>query len=163
MLLKKLVGLTLGLGLSVALVGCGEDEENTDPGPVLLTVHVVEHADVEVVTDVGAMGDSVGDLLTFTNPVFDSTNKTQVGTDQGYCVRVEAGKSWECEWTLFLTGRGQISVTGPFFDTTESTLTVTGGTGEFKNARGEMKLGFRPDVPAPKVEYDFIYDLIIGP
>lgn len=150
----------LALGLSLFLVGCGDAEtQAVDDPPVTRTIELVEHADNETVTDTGMMGDSVGDILTFANPVFDKANATKVGTDQGYCIRVAAGESWECEWTVFLAD-GQISVTGPFFDTKESTLTVTGGTGAYKNATGEMALGFR-DVAPPKVEYDFVYNLTL--
>lgn len=155
MRMQSIARAALCLGLSFFVFGCNEP---TGEVPILRTIHVVEHADNETVTDLGAMGDSVGDLLTFANPVFDSTNATQVGTDQGYCVRVEVGKSWECEWTLFLDNEGQISVTGPFFDAEESRLSVTGGTNSFENARGDMELKFRTP-PPPKVEYDFIYNL----
>ena len=44
--------------------------------------------------------DAVGDILSFANPVFDAANKQQVASDQGFCVRTVAGKSWECMWTL---------------------------------------------------------------
>ncbi|MDI1482760.1 dirigent protein [Polyangium sp. y55x31] len=146
---------------SAALVGCG-DESNGQPAPdyVTRTIELVEHADNETVTHTdAAMMDSVGDILTFANPVFDKANANQVGTDQGYCLRTEVGKSWECEWTVFLAD-GQISVAGPFFDTEESELAITGGTGAYEQASGEMHLGFR-DVPAPKVEYDFVYHVIV--
>ena len=58
----------------------------------------------------------MGDLLVFANKVYDAANKTQVGSDQGYCVRTVVGKSWECFWTLILKA-GQITVEGPFMDT----------------------------------------------
>ena len=76
-------------------------------------LHVIEHAVNETTTHVapGAKGDSVGDLLTFANPVFDATNKTQLGTDHGWCVRVAVGKSWECFWTLLLK-EGRICAQG---------------------------------------------------
>jgi len=144
----------LSAGLTIALPGC----DDTGEVPIERTIHFVEHADNKTVTDLGAMGDSVGDLLTFANPVFEQTNQSQVGTDQGYCVRVEVGKAWECEWTLFVDKEGQISVSGPFFDEKGSRLSVTGGTNAFENARGDMELRFR-DTPAPKVEYDLIYNL----
>jgi hypothetical protein len=51
-------------------------------------------------------------------------------------------------------------VTGPFFDAKESKLTITGGTGAFKSATGEMALGFR-QAPAPKIEYDFVYTVVL--
>jgi allene oxide cyclase len=154
--------LPLALGFSFLLAGCAEDEKAAAPAnnePVTRLIELVEHADAEIITDVGMMGDSVGDIFTFSNPVFDKTNTTQVGTDQGYCIRIKAGEAWECEWTVFLM-EGQITVTGPFYDAKESTLSVTGGTGEFKNASGEMKLGFRTP-PPPEIEYDFIYNLIL--
>jgi allene oxide cyclase len=38
------------------------------------------------------------------------------------------GESWECIWTTLLP-RGQITVEGPFYDTRDSVLAITGGTG----------------------------------
>jgi len=66
------------------------------------SITVIEHATSDTTTDTGATGDSVGDILTFANDVFDATNATKAGTDQGYCVRVVAGTSYECTWTTFL-------------------------------------------------------------
>ena len=117
---------------------------------------VVERALTDTTVDLGAKGDSVGDLLTFANPVYDATNKTQLGSDQGYCVRVVVGKSWECFWTLILTG-GQITVEGPFYDSGDSTLAVTGGTGKYAGAKGALKLHARD---AKATAYDFTYDLL---
>ena len=117
---------------------------------------VVERALTDTTVDLGAKGDSVGDLLTFANPVYDATNKTQLGSDQGYCVRVVVGKSWECFWTLILTG-GEITVEGPFYDNGDSTLAVTGGTGKYAGAKGALKLHARD---AKATAYDFTYDLL---
>ena len=118
-------------------------------------IQLVEHADTDATLDLGVKGDSVGDLLTFANPVFDAANKTQVGSDQGYCVRVIAGKSWECFWTLRLK-EGQITIEGPFYDAGDSVMAVTGGTGKYAGAKGSMKLHWRD---AKGSTYDFIYDL----
>jgi allene oxide cyclase len=84
-------------------------------------------------------GTATGDLLTFAKVLFDATNQVQEGTDQGYCVRVEVGKSMECSCTLILK-KGQITIAGPFLDTGDSVLAVTGGTGKYAGARGELKL-----------------------
>jgi allene oxide cyclase len=84
-------------------------------------IKVVEHPINETTVDIGEKGDSVGDLLTFANPVFNAANAVQIGTDQGYCVRVIVGKSWECIWTMLLK-HGQITVEGPFFDEGDSTV-----------------------------------------
>ncbi len=119
-------------------------------------LQVVERALTDTTVDLGAKGDSVGDLLTFANPIYDAANKTKLGSDQGYCVRVVVGKSWECFWTLMLA-EGQITVEGPFFDTGDSVMTVTGGTGKYAGAKGAMKLHSRD---AKSTAYDFTYELL---
>jgi len=118
-------------------------------------LQVIEHALTDTTIDIGPKGDSVGDLLTFANPVFDAADKVQVGTDQGYCIRVAVGKSWECFWTLMLKD-GQITVEGPFFDSGDSVMVVTGGSGKYAGAKGSMKLHARD---AKGSAYDFGYDL----
>jgi hypothetical protein len=94
-----------------------------------------------VVVDLLPVGDSMGDLLVFANPAFDESMETLVGVDQGYCVRVRPVTGvWECTWTMFLAD-GQIVAQGPFYDAREtSTLAITGGTGAYAGARGEMVL-----------------------
>ena len=108
------------------------------------TITVIEHATTDTTTDTGAKGDSVGDILTFANEVFDAADATKVGTDNGYCLRtvIGAAAAYECNWTTFLDG-GQITVEGPFFDAKDSTLAITGGTGRYRGARGEMELHSR--------------------
>jgi hypothetical protein len=119
------------------------------------TVHVVEHAATDTVTDTGKTGDSAGDLLTFHNVVFDAADSAPVGRDQGQCIRIAVARSWECTWTTFLPG-GHITVEGPFFDTRDSVLAITGGTGIYRNARGAMVLRSR----AGGTKFDFVFRLI---
>lgn len=106
-----------------------------DPGIIAVT----EHATTDMVTDLGTKGDSAGDILTFANDVFDASNVEKVGSDQGACIRVIPGISWNCQWTLSLSD-GQIMVQGPYFDKADSTLAIVGGTGRYANANGEMEL-----------------------
>ena len=106
------------------------------------TITVIEHAMTDTTTNTGASGDSVGDILTCANDVFDAADATKVGTDNGYCLRTVKGAAFECNWTTFLAG-GQITVEGPFFDAKDSALAITGGTGRFRGARGEMELHSR--------------------
>jgi len=119
-------------------------------------IEVVEHALTDATLDLGAKGDSAGDLLTWSNPLFDAANKTQIGSDQGYCVRTEVGKSWECSWTNLLKD-GQIMVSGVFYDDKDSLLAVTGGTGKYAGAKGTLKLHSRD---AKSTAYTFIFDLL---
>jgi len=116
---------------------------------------VIEHSVTDIVIDTGKTGDTPGDLLTFNNPIFDATNSHKIGHDQGDCVRISPKQgTWECRWLTFLAGRGAIMVEGAFFDGRDNTIAITGGTMEFRNARGSMKLVAR------KGGYDFIYKLL---
>ncbi len=116
---------------------------------------LVEHASNETLLDLGAKGDSTGDVLAFANPVFDASNKTQVGSTEGYCVRVVVGKSWSCAWTLMIKD-GQITVFGIYQDAGESVLAVTGGTGKYSGAKGQLQLHSRG---VNSSAYDFTYEL----
>jgi allene oxide cyclase len=126
--------------------------------PVLAAerISVVERPVGETTLHRSGDRDTVGDLLVFANKVYDAANKAEVGSDQGYCVRTIAGKSWECFWTLVLKA-GQITVEGPFMDEGDSLLAVTGGTGKYAGARGSLKLHPRDATPTG---YDFVYDLL---
>jgi hypothetical protein len=103
---------------------------------------VVERAVSDTVIDQGPTGDSLGDQLAFGNPVYDRTNSHKVGRDQGSCVRTVVGKSWECSFTTVLA-KGALVVEGPFYDTRDSVLAITGGTGSYSRARGVMHLHAR--------------------
>jgi hypothetical protein len=119
-------------------------------------IWVIEHPDSDQQIDIGATGDSPGDQLPFGNPIFDKTNTKQVGTDQGNCIRIQKGVSFECMWTTFLKG-GQITVEGPFLDSGAPTkLAITGGTGRYSNAGGWMLL--RPNAKNPN-NFDFVFHI----
>lgn len=117
---------------------------------------VIEHAATDATASVGKEKDNRGDILTFANPVFDSANKKQVGSDNGFCIRTVAGAAFECIWTLKLAA-GQITSEGPFHDSGDTTMAVTGGTGKFIGAQGEMLLHARD---AKGTEYAFKYTLV---
>ncbi len=145
----KSIYLVLLILVAVALSGFAMQGETTT------TLHVVERATTDAVTDTGDEGDSVGDILTFANEVYDENNESMVGTDNGYCFRTAVGTAWECEWTLTLED-GQLNVSGPFYDAGDSTLAITGGAGAYASARGQMMLHARN---AEGTEYDFIYEI----
>lgn len=123
-------------------------------------IRVIEHAITDTVQEFHPPNMSLGDVLGFHNPVFNAANKHQVGIDNGQCTRtVATGKTeWECFWTTFIAN-GQITVEGPFFDDgTDTTLTITGGTGIYVGASGSMLLHLRnPGVAVS--QYDFIFTL----
>ncbi len=120
------------------------------------TFQLVERAETDS-THVrgGNAPDNVGDMLTFTNPIFDAANAGRLGSDQGYCVRLVVRKTYECHLTLLLAA-GQLVVDGPFYDDADSIMAVTGGTGAYAGARGAMKLHARD---AHGSAFDFGFDL----
>lgn len=118
-------------------------------------VHVIEHSNNDVLVDIGPHGDSMGDLLTFADPLYNAANTKQVGHDSGNCIRTIVGRLYECNWTIFLK-YGQITVEGPYYDNADSVLAIIGGTGIYKLARGQMKMHARDKAGT---EYDYVYYL----
>ena len=152
-------GTAAALGAAIALpaaAGAHSNRHHHHARRHARTITVVEHA----VTDteqraVPGGPDEPGDPLTFTNPVFNAANSRQVGHDEGFCMRLSVTTgTWECLWTTFLP-RGQITVQGPYYDTHNSVLSITGGTGAYRRARGQMKL---VSLNGGK-EYDFIFHI----
>ena len=137
-------------GLAVWSAGTGASRSAT----TATTVHVVEHAVTDAVSN-GTKADSVGNVLTFANPVYNAADTRKVGSDNGFCIRTVKGKAWECLWTTFLP-KGQITVEGPFSDTGNTKLAITGGTGAYANSRGWMELDYHNK---KGTEFDFIFHL----
>ena len=119
-------------------------------------IHVIEHATTDTVIDTDQSGsDTTGDLLTVHNAIFDASDTNHVGRDQGDCIRINVARgTWECRWVTWV-GDGSLTVEGPFYDTHDSVLAITGGTGAFRNARGSMLLKARDG----GTKFDFIFSV----
>ena len=87
--------------------------------------------------DVGEPGDSVGDILTFDQPLLDQQMR-QIGNNSGTCIRTRIGHSFQCQWTLTLDN-GTIQVAGREFDKGSSMISIVGGTGRYAGISGEMQ------------------------
>jgi hypothetical protein len=93
--------------------------------------------------DLGAPGPSIGDRLVFSNPIFD-TNDLLIGRDGAECVIVRIDPTEpparqqvvQCTISVQLAD-GQITVQG-LAQGTENYFAVTGGTGAYRKARGEV-------------------------
>jgi hypothetical protein len=142
------IALAMVMGATVA-------SANSTSGSHRLTV--VERATSDTVIDLGASGDSIGDLLAFGNDIYNASNTHTIGRDEGSCVRTNPGLAWECSLTTILA-RGSITVQGPFYDDLrDAKWSITGGTGRYRNSRGEMTLHARN---ATGTEFDFIFRII---
>jgi len=131
-----------------------------------VNIHVVEHAVTDTVGDADngtPSPDGLGNVLAFHNQVFDAADKKVVGVDNGQCTRTITSTTstsndgvWECFWTVILPA-GQITVEGPYNDNgTDTMLAITGGTGVYQEARGQMRLHVHSNSP---LEYDFFYQV----
>lgn len=158
MQIRKPAGIALAATAALAtgaILATASSAEPSRAHPTGVTVHVVEHAITDTEVPTGGGKDVKGNILTFNNPVFDAADKKQVGHDEGFCTRIAPAQGiWECLWTTFLKG-GQITVQGPYYDTRNSVLSITGGTGVYRSMRGEMVLKSRKG----GTEYDFIFKL----
>jgi hypothetical protein len=153
---RRTFALAGAAALTAAAIAAGPSSAKPSQAPAAgTTVHVIEHAITDTEIPTGGGKDVKGNVLTFNNPVFNVANTKQVGHDEGFCVRVAPAQGiWECLWTTFLKG-GQITVQGPYYDTRNSVLSITGGTGAYRDSRGEMTLLSRNG----GTEYDFIFKL----
>ena len=121
------------------------------------TLNVVERATTDAVTKTGKADDNAGDLLTFANEVFDEANQNKVGSRHrlvhshgrrnvlGMLLDVDARR----------TGRSRSPDLSSIRPT--SVLAITGGTGAYAGARGEMALHARNPEGS---EYDFRYSIM---
>jgi allene oxide cyclase len=149
---------TLALAVLTVIAVVAVASASGSSNPLITTptaLHVIEHPVTDTVINTGAPGDTTGDLLTFHNKLYNAANTKVVGHDQGSCIRISPAQgSWECMWTNFVPG-GHITVEGPFFDTRDSIVTITGGTGGYRNARGQMLLHAKPNG-----QFDFEFSVI---
>jgi hypothetical protein len=88
--------------------------------------------------DVPPVGqENPGDTFLFTEDLFTPGGRL-VGHDQARCTLMFRQEAF-CEASAVLRGRGQIVVEGVFaFTRPRPVLAVVGGTGEFRNARGQV-------------------------
>jgi hypothetical protein len=111
--------------------------------------------------DVGRDGPSIGDYTVFRERVYHRGNR--VGRNNGHCDVTRAGTgrfAFQCNFTMFLRGRGQITMQGlfaygrrgPGLSGDESTVAITGGTGIYDHAAGTATIVAPPDEP---VRYRF--------
>ena len=90
--------------------------------------------------DLGTPGPSQGDEMILHDLVFTPNGHTQVGYDGGSCVFFDVAKPEEnCTLTFSLPGG---TITTQFLNSPPpaKTLAVTGGTGTYRNVRGQGKL-----------------------
>ena len=118
------------------------ERDDDDIEIIRVTEIIVQEAGI----DLGEPGDSLGDQFVFSGDLFRAGEK--VGIDGGVCTLVRlvsmVSATSQCVATAELP-KGQITVQGllTFTEETEgepSLLAITGGTGKYREAQGELKV-----------------------
>ena len=141
--------LLVAVSVPLALAGDDPDRHGDHQDHVRiidLTTTVLQDADL----DLGDTGPSVGDRFVFSDDVFRDDEK--VGMDGGECVIVlftpgpdpegePEAASAQCTATVSLP-EGQITAQGlvDFTGTGAFTIAITGGTGKYRTAHGEVEV-----------------------
>jgi hypothetical protein len=133
------------------------------------TLTLFERDDVQNVVDHGEPGPGPGDQFLFAGDVFDRPGGVVLGRSSGACTTLtgngQAGQT-TCSATFDLAG-GQILVQGyvdsaALFVTGDTNpLAITGGTGVYRNARGDGTIRVPVDVPNQTDAY-FVLNVIDG-
>jgi hypothetical protein len=104
-------------------------------------IHAIELPTHVTFTDLNATGPSQGDLFVATNKLVRPSDHSRViGHEDDTCTLVAptpTGGRFECTGTAFLRG-GSVTIQGPFNVGGHARLAVSGGTGLYRNARGQV-------------------------
>ena len=104
-----------------------------------IQLHVFDHVTATSIKriKVSPPSDPRGNYVVFYDPVFDATDKTQIGNDSGICTVVSSTLQ-ECHITFLLSHpAGEIVVQGPqLLSGAATTVVATGGTGSFSGREG---------------------------
>ncbi|XP_010502447.1 PREDICTED: allene oxide cyclase 2, chloroplastic-like [Camelina sativa] len=87
----------------------------------------------------------LGDLVPFTNKLYTGDLKKRVGITAGLCVVIEHvpeknGDRFEATYSFYFGDYGHLAVQGPYLTYEDSFLAITGGSGIFEGAYGQVKL-----------------------
>jgi hypothetical protein len=100
-------------------------------------------------TDLGAPGPSAADVIVFHDQLFQSGKA--VGDEIGSCVLVDATGLSNCTGVMQLENRGTITFSFVNSPPPHKVLAVTGGSGQFRAARGDGTLDENGDGTATLV------------
>jgi allene oxide cyclase len=93
----------------------------------------------------GQHTNSLGDLVPFSNKLYDGSLKTRLGITSGLCTLIshdaeKKGDRYEALYSFYFGDYGHISVQGPYITYQDTYLAITGGSGVFAGCYGQVKL-----------------------
>ncbi len=137
---KTIIGLAVAAGIAISaavpvLQAKGAESGYTDNGRRHYTIQTTGRSFV----DLPPAGSSPGDRVAFDNPLYNRTNTKHLGASQGECAQVgQAPNIFHCS-AVFVLPDGQITTTGiADFAKPSPVVAITGGTGAYKTARGQV-------------------------
>ncbi len=132
--MRKLLLLSVvAAPLMVPMLGCVDAQAQES-----WTLHTLADARSGIAqpVDLGAQGDSPGDMFVFDQPLLNQAGQN-IGSNSGFCVRTLPGQFNECQWTLTMAD-GTITVAGREADNGTSYIPVVGGSGAYTGVRGVL-------------------------
>lgn len=146
---RLIVALCLAMVASLAFSGVSVASSATKPKAKSFSL--LERRHDEIFVDLPPLATrpgetSPGDKAVFATPLFDLSNTTQLATAYGECTQVSAARSPnQCVISIELTD-GVITMQGVIdFSETESSVAITGGTGRYRGASGQVNGTNTPD------------------
>jgi hypothetical protein len=126
------------VGVATAVASAGSNDLSRP-----MRIHAIELPTKVTFTDLNATGLSQGDLFVATNRLVAPSDSSRViGHEDDTCTLVAVtatGGRFECTGTAFLAG-GSVMIQGPFNVGGTARLAVAGGTGHYRNARGQVNV-----------------------
>lgn len=88
---------------------------------------------------------SLGDLVPFSNKLYTGDLQKRLGITSGIAIIIQnvpekKGDRYEAIYSFYFGDYGHLSVQGPYLTYQDTFLAVTGGSGIFEGAYGEVKL-----------------------
>lgn len=170
---KKTAPWAIALLGAVLLPTLGSCSQNTAPdrnANGVTTLRFYEHDTQQAALDLGAPGTGPGDQFFYAGDLFDHAGGRKVGHTAGQCTtfsgNAAAAGDVLCTVT-FVLDRGQITVQGLFDNAAlfgrGETLpgAIVGGTGIYRNARGDGTVEVPVDVPN-QTDANFVLNVITG-
>jgi hypothetical protein len=109
--------------------------------PTTSTIHLIGHETATAQFDLGAPGPSLGDAIVFSGELLAAGERRELGHFEGTLTAVTPDANSRFLATVVLAlPSGQITVQGElnFATQTEFVHAITGGTGAYRDARGEF-------------------------
>jgi hypothetical protein len=128
--------LVLMAALAVPAASCGSAQAQEAAESWTLTTIADARSGIASPVDLGAPGDSPGDMFVFDQPLLNEARQN-IGSNSGFCVRTLPGQFSECQWTLTMTD-GSVTVAGREAEAGTSQIPILGGTGAFDRVTGVL-------------------------